>query len=114
MPELLKLETLDWRLVVWSKDISSSQKQLSQTLHARSKAIPSTVLRFNPPLYFSDLDCREDEYCMGGNPLFFENKLYEFDFQFLAGRISGEPIIKHRLQTVEDAFHYSVNSLRNL
>ena len=112
MPELLKLETLHWRLVVWSKDISQSQKQLTQTLHARNKTTPSTVLRFNPSLYFADLDCRENEYYIDGNPLFFENKLYEFDFQFLAGRISGEPIIKHRLQTVEDAFHYSGNSLR--
>jgi len=112
MPELLKLETLDWCLVVWSKDISQSQKQLIQTLIARNKVIPSTVLRFNPSLYFSDLDCRKKEYGIEGKPLFFENKLYEFDFQFLAGRVSGEPVIKHRLQTVEDAFHYSGNSLR--
>jgi len=112
MPELLKLETLDWQLVVWSKDISQSQKQLIQTLNARNKAIPSTVLRFNPSLYFSNLDCRENECCIKGKPVFFENKLYEFDFQFFEGRYSGEPVIKHRLQTVEDAFHYSGNSLR--
>ncbi len=112
MPELLKLETLDWRLVVWSKDISPSQKQLTQTLSARKKAVPSTVLRFNPSLYLAALDCRENEYSIEGKPLFFENKLYEFDFQFLANRISGEPVIKHRLQAVEDAFHFSGNSLR--
>lgn len=112
MPELLKLETLDWQLVVWSKDISQSQKQLSQTLNARNKAIPSTILRFNPSLYFADLDCRKNECCIEGKAVFFENKLYEFDFQFLTGRYSGEPVIKHRLQAVEDAFHYSGNSLR--
>ena len=112
MPELLKLETLDWRLVVWSKDISPSQKQLTQTLSARKKAIPSTVLRFNPLLYLAALGRREYKYCIEGEPLFFENKLYEFDFQFLTGQFSGTPVIKHRLQTVEDAFHFSGNSLR--
>jgi len=110
MPELLKLETLDWRLVVWSKDVSRAQDQLNQTLLARNKALPMTALRFDPLLHLTDSDSRESEYALPDKPLFFENKLYEFDFQFQSDRLTSEPVIKHRLQAVEDAFHYSGSS----
>ena len=112
MPELLVLETPDWKLVVWSKDICQSQKKLSRTLSARNKELPKTCLRFNPLLHIVDLDSRERQYNYSDMPLFFENKLYEFDFQFQTGRLTTEPGIKHRLQAIEDAFHYSGNSLR--
>ncbi|BCG62819.1 MAG: hypothetical protein methR_P0477 [Methyloprofundus sp.] len=111
MPELLDLGTPDWRLIVWSKDISRSRGLLTHTLSARNKELPSTCLRFDPLLHITDLDSRESEHVLL-QPIFFENKLYEFDFQFQVGHISAEPTIKHRLQTIEDAFHYSGNSLR--
>jgi hypothetical protein len=110
MPELLNLDTPDWTLVVWCKDISHSQRQFAHTLRSRQKNIPATCLRFAPVLHITDCDSFESEYQSHDTPVFFENKLYEFDFQFR--RCSGEPVIKHRLQTVEDAFHYSRNSLR--
>jgi len=46
-------------------------------------------------------------------PLFFENKLYEFEFLF-KGAVSAtvEPVILHRLRGVEEAFHYKQRSLR--
>ena len=110
MPELLSLDTPDWTLVVWCKDISQSQRQFARTLNARQKNLPATCLRFNPALHITDFDSVESEFQILETPVFFENKLYEFDFQFR--RCSGEPILKHRLQAVEDAFHYSRQSLR--
>ncbi len=112
MPELLKLETLDWTLIIWSKDISQSQKQLNHTLSNRHKQQPNTCLRFNPLLHIVDLDSLESQHICSDTPLFFENKLYEFDFQFHTGRLPEKPVVKHRLQAIEDAFHYSGRSLR--
>jgi len=112
MPELLTLDTPDWKLVVWSKNISQSQKQLNRTLSTRHKKQPGTHLRFNPLLHIIDLDSRESQYTYSDEPLFFENKLYEFDFQFHAERSPINPAVKHRLRAVEDAFHYSGRSLR--
>lgn len=112
MPELLNLETPDWKLIVWSKDVRQAQKLLSHTLKARNKEFPVTCLRFNPILHITDLDSRESEYSLPGAPVFFENKLYEFDFQFQVDRLVTEPCIKHRLSNIEDAFHCSGNSLR--
>ncbi|NOT84012.1 MAG: DUF2357 domain-containing protein [Methylococcaceae bacterium] len=109
MPELLRLETPDWNLVVWSKDVSQAQTLLAHTLNARSKALPLTRMRFDPILHLTDWDSRETEWNLR-EPVFFENKLYEFDFQFL--RNSAEPSIKHRLKSIEDAFHFSGQSLR--
>ena len=112
MPELLNLETPDWRLIVWSKDISRSQELLRHTLEARHKDLPVTCLRFDPILHITDLNSRENKYRLPGAPVFFENKLYEFDFQFQVNRLVTDPVIKHRLKNIEDAFHYSGNSLR--
>ncbi|RLA20607.1 MAG: hypothetical protein DRQ62_10365, partial [Gammaproteobacteria bacterium] len=112
MPELLNLETPDWTLIVWSKDISQAQELLRHTLKARNKDLPVSCLRFDPVLHITDLDSLENEYSLSGDPLFFENKLYEFDFQFLANRLITAPVIKHHLISIEDAFHYSGNSLR--
>jgi hypothetical protein len=98
--------------IVWSKDISQAQELLRHTLKARNKDLPASCLRFDPVLHITDLDSRENEYPLSGDPLFFENKLYEFDFQFQANRFITVPVIKHRLTSIEDAFHYSGNSLR--
>ena len=46
-------------------------------------------------------------------PLFFENKLYEFEFLFKSAvNTNIEPVILHRLRGVEEAFHYKQGSLR--
>ena len=110
MPELLSLDTPDWTLVVWCKDISHSLSQFTRTLSTRQQHLPATCLRFDPALHMTECDSVESEYPIRDTPVFFENKLYEFDFQF--HRCLGEPMIKHRLQSVEDAFHYSRTSLR--
>ena len=74
--------------------------------------MPGTCLRFDPLLHLSDSDSLENEYITSDETLFFENKLYEFDFQFQSERLTSTPTLKHRLQAIEDAFHYSGNSLR--
>ena len=113
MPELLNIETVDWTLLVWSKDVTSAQTQLKKTLAQRDKTSPVTFFRFDPVLYLADTDKLEASYIASDDVLFFENKLYEFDFQFHHPKqLHDSPVIKHRLQAVEDAFHYSGNSCR--
>ncbi|NOQ63723.1 MAG: DUF2357 domain-containing protein [Methyloprofundus sp.] len=108
MPELLKLETPDWTLVVWSKNIEPAQAMLKRTLKARNKPCPVSCLHFEPLL---QLEAPLNQYTLD-EAIFFENKLYEFDFQFQSGRDINAPTISHRLKSIEDAFHYSGNSLR--
>lgn len=108
MPEILTLDTYDWTLVVWVKNTQRIANRLRQTLAVRGKKVPATVLHFRPDLYVTDEEQLFREYRVSDTPLFFENTLYEFDFQFRPGRYeSGSPAIKHRLQQVEDAFHYT-------
>jgi uncharacterized protein len=45
-------------------------------------------------------------------PVFFENRLYEFDLQFPAATVALKPEIIHWRTNVQDAFHLSGNSLR--
>lgn len=88
-----------------------AQARLQQTLASRNSPVPPTVLRFNPPLLIRELGDQLREYEISSLPLFFENKQYEFEFIFDENRYdSGSPVIKHRLQAVEDAFHYSARS----
>ena len=112
MPQLLSLETENWTLTVWSHDIAHAQRLLGNTLSSKGKALPESCFRFNPPLYLINEDAVVDSYVVSSSPLFFENKLYEFDFQFQANRKISEARVKHRLRRVEEAFHSIGNSLR--
>lgn len=111
MPEILQLDTPDWMLVVWTKDTDTAIRRLQRTLQHRDKPLPPTRLSFSPALLVTDEDCVLSEYQVAATPLFFENKLYEFEFRFRHGRYeAGSPAVLHRLQAVEEAFHYAAHT----
>jgi hypothetical protein len=121
MPDLLRLETSDWALRVWSKDISKAGDRLQKTLAERNAGQLQTAMQFNPPLpkcegEYPDKTSFEFDSVLPcltlSSPIFFENKPYEFEFEFTDIDEAIEPQIYHRLRAVEESFHYRKNSLR--
>ena len=116
MPEILTLQGEYWSLGVWTRDIESPRRTLRRALEKRGKSLPETVIRFSPESV--DLRCEFPEGIKPGSihlpdPLFFENRLYEFDFQFADSVDSSpEPQVLHRLVSICDAFHLSGRSFR--
>ena len=121
MPELLTLEHQDWTLSVWSKDIFTPRNVMEKTLQVRDKTLPNTQLRFSPVVNLSviSIDHPHEAPLFSADeshphlPLFFENRLYEFDIQFKNSELlEGEPTVLHHLRNIEDAFHYRRGNLR--
>lgn len=121
MPDILTLKTPHFELTVWTKDISRPQALLSKTHHLRAQALPFTNLRFSPSLLIADVKPAIEpvllEQCLTALSLpeavFFENKLYDFEFIFSSTvSVSPEPVIIHRLSQIEEAFHYKRKCLR--
>lgn len=117
MPELLAIQTDKYDFVIWSKDVSRSQKRLKQTLKSRGVEPSSSRLLIAPSLCVNGSGEQLSDYDVGES-VFFENKQYDIEFVFsdslLDDFIDSPPKISHRLKTIEEAFHYSSrsNSLR--
>lgn len=126
MPDVLTLTTPHFNLTVWSKEINKSQARLAKTLKARSPGLVAhQSLRFQPALNLTQclpvdadlmLPTSSLQELNFSEVLFFENKLYEFDFQFAAEvetRIEAQqPSFLHRSSAVTECFHFSRNCLR--
>jgi hypothetical protein len=112
MPDLLKLETSDWSLNVWSRDIAPSQKQLSATLAARQATALPMAIQLRPSKFKSctPLPCIAEHVLLLREPIFFENRSYEFEFTFSQAMDTAE--IRHRLTSVCDAFRFTGSALR--
>ncbi len=111
MPDILSLKTPHFELAVWTKDITKPQALLAKTYHQRSIQLPVSTVRFNPPLLI-DVVAPQAELTLP-EALFFENKLYEFEFLFnSAVNKSPAPTLIHRLSQVEESFHYKRDCLR--
>jgi hypothetical protein len=121
VPDLLTIKTLHFDLTVWSKDVKKPQALLAKTYAARGMEVCSGSLRFNPALLIMQITPEGteplplqpcEEHKLPG-ALFFENKLYEFEFLFPDPLVqAGEPEIIHRLTCVEESFHYKNGALR--
>ena len=116
MPEILTITTSDWDLMAWTKDIEAPSQRLSDTLSARGKLPCTSAIRFSPPLNGSvtapiPVSSLPNEVVIP-RPVFFENRLYEFDFR-LKGKLPA-PRIEHWRSDVQDAFHLAGDSLRGL
>ena len=121
MPDILTLKTLHFELTVWTKDISRPQTLLAKTHYLRAQTLPVTHLRFSPTVLIEAVQ-PSDELALRENPLtalslpeavFFENKLYDFEFVFSTTvSVSPEPAIIHRLSQIEEAFHFKRKCLR--
>lgn len=115
MPEVLRIENDVWTLSVWTKDDETPRARLTDTLAARGKQMSAAVVRLSPPVTITTPEYAEQQpsaELILPKPVFFENRLYEFDFQFSAGTASLNPEIIHWRTNVQDAFHLSGNSLR--
>jgi predicted component of viral defense system (DUF524 family) len=126
VPDVLTLTTPHFNLTVWSKEINKSQARLAKTLKARSPGLMAhQSLRFQPALTLTlclpvivdmSLPASALQELNFPEVLFFENKLYEFDFQFSAEvetRIEAQqPSFLHRSSAVTECFHFSRNCLR--
>lgn len=112
MPEVLRLATADFVFTVWTKEFASSQALIAKTYSERGLNVPNTELRFNPPLLVGEklLSSKPEDAV-----LFFENKHYEFEFEFNQQHSEAEqPRLVHRLRVIEDSFHYSRGCLRGI
>lgn len=115
MPDVLRLKSKDWELNVWVKDTTDRLRVLEKTLKARDRTLPASALYLSPPLRVEDvsptsttpLDAPVAELSLP-EPLFFENKQYEFEFIFGADiSLTQPPKAVHRLAAIEDSFHFS-------
>lgn len=115
MPEVLRIENDVWMLSVWTKDAETPRRRLADTLVARGRQMPAAAVRMSPPVTITTPECAGQQpsaELVLPEPVFFENRLYEFDFQFPAGAAALKPEIIHWRTNVQDAFHLSGNSLR--
>lgn len=115
MPEVLRIENDVWILSVWTKDAETPRKRLAATLDARGRQMPVATVRLSPPVTITSPESAVPQptaELLLPKPVFFENRLYEFDFQFPAGTASLKSEIVHWRSNVQDAFHLSGNSLR--
>lgn len=112
MPDLLTLATPDWTLQVWSRDVETPRKQLQHTLVVRgNKPLPPSRIRLTP----AEGASVNGQVFISGEmslpaALFFENRQYDFEFTFQDG--ITDPLIHHRLKTIEDCFHLRGQLLR--
>lgn len=119
MPELVSIKSEHYELVVWTKDIEDSAARLEKTLAERGKIPPESKILVSPELKDTSSGLLKSEFeTQKRKPIFFENKLYEFEVIFSpalkSGFASSAPRIEHRLRLIEEAFHYNprTNSLR--
>lgn len=115
MPDVLRLKSKDWELNVWVKDTTDRLRMLEKTLKARGRTLPASALYLSPPLRVeavspasaTPLDVPMAQLSLP-EPLFFENKQYEFEFTFGTDiSLTQAPTAVHRLAAIEDSFHFS-------
>lgn len=112
MPVLLELKKSAWNLTVWSRDVSAAQRQLALTLKSRGGKSACQQIRVDT----SDVTERSDFASFSNSeivlkePIFFENKQYEFEFSFDTSVFN--PKVIHRLVSVEECFREVPNGLR--
>ncbi|MBP7866033.1 MAG: restriction endonuclease-like protein [Acidobacteria bacterium] len=119
MPDVLSVKTAVWHLTVWTKDAESPCSRLAAMLKTRGKELSPSRIRLSPPLEILDthplpvsaLREQADELVLP-KPVFFENRLYEFDFQFSGDMVDLQPRVVHWRKDIEDGFHQAGKNLR--
>ena len=130
MPELIRLQTLDYEFSVWANDISQRTKVYQNTVANRASLAanmyldakptqPSYEIRFAPAAELSNTiepqglvaDClvksRLTKYTelTLNSPLFFENTQYQFEWIFFSEVTNAR--LTHRSQNVNEAFRFA-------
>lgn len=124
MPELLKLKTTDWELSIWCRDIKGRQRTYFNTLNQRENSNVNWDLHLSPQVSIEHLEILSQPVptdnsqsrsprLQCGEPLFFENLNYQFEWTFFAESASASvdnAEVCHRLQIVNDNFRFVVSS----
>ena len=97
---------------MWTRDISRAKKQLSQTLAARNKTLEPSMVGLSPSCVINEVSDEGVSWCPVpqtikelplAEPLFFENKLYDFELVFnreVVGSGVNSPQVRHKLQRI--------------
>ncbi len=119
MPDILKIHSNLFNVSIWTKDILYAQKRYSKTLASRNEAQNIAEIKFAPQLKQVDIfegvlkvksAIEVDKFFLSA-PIFFENKSYEFDFDFSKSGFMPKGV-KHPLRSVEDSFRVVGSPLR--
>jgi len=121
MPDVLRVDTAHWELSVWTKDFQTPLDRLAATLQPRGRELPPASVRFAPPLAVSAVQTVSNivlpeqpvKELILPVPVFFENRVYDFEFQFPRDSARTlEPRVIHWLNSIEDGFRFSRDCLR--
>lgn len=122
MPELLRLQTSEFELSIWSNDVSKRFQVLQSTLGKRGMMQGSQnghnhspTVRFSPAIVLADLVCSGTPASLFDstpttkvelkNPLFFENTQYQFEWIFYNNVSHAQ--VTHRSQLVNEGFRFA-------
>ncbi len=128
MPDLISISTSEWKLTVWSKDISGRLKQHESLLAKRNTIndVKYSVINYDGNLsvnsiktdvqgsdFFQSIKNKQTIY--SAIPLFFENLVYEFEFEFEFDINVGWnedliPFIASGLRIIDDSFRFRINN----
>lgn len=121
MPDILKIHSSIFTLSVWAKDVERAQKRYAKTLESRAWHQENALIKFNPRLQSSYVfEAKSESKYLGdvdvieiSSPIFFENKLYEFEFDF--SNSDAIPVgVTHSLKSIEDSFRVVGKSIRGV
>lgn len=126
MPDIISINTPQWKLTVWCKKISSRVQQYKSMLANRDLISPEkySVINSKQELLIDSLHSEIEDATLfqeinnkhtiySVTPLFFENLVYDFEFEFKANRGHRKediPFISNGLKLIDEAFRYKVNN----
>ncbi len=112
MPLVLELSTEFWSLDVWTSSIERSQLRLKKVVSERGANLPCQEIRLKsqPNISAKNFIQKSTGVLTAEEPVFFENKAYEFEFKVAAGVSNLE--ILHIQRKVEDSFRPIIGGLR--
>src|SRR5450830_466506 len=113
---ILELKTAEWTLRVRANKNENRLETLKKTLAARELHLPGSQILFSPPVtILLNEEAGTPEFPQSQlrlpEPVFFENKQYQFTITFSSKfKSDTAPIVKHRLRNIEEAFFFDEDS----
>jgi Uncharacterized conserved protein len=121
MQEVLSLDTPNWQLSIFCRNVKAKQNKLAATLLKRKKVLPETTIRFSPSVKILRLANDQEENNLVINeaysevtlpgPLFFENTQYSFEITFKNSAPELSAKISHKLQSINNSFYTRADRL---
>ena len=126
MPDLISINTSEWKLTVWSKDISGRLKQHESLLAKRNTIndVKYSVIKYDYNLtvnsiktdvqgsgFFQTIKNKQAIYST--IPMFFENLVYDFEFEFDVNTEWNDnftPFIASGLSVIDDSFRFKIHN----